>query len=157
MAKKKKTQIGFLVGLILAGVFVVAALMFAFTQYTYEPLLGSTAYNGFTMAFGKDSYRGNMIFIVAFVLSLLAAFVAVLAALRIIKVNSRFLFAICALFALGAAVIYIVEFIYIKDMYTTKILNQYENVKWAIPFWGAFALNVVAFLGSGFGAVSAKK
>ena len=159
MKKNKKDKVGFFIGIIIAGVFILAAVLFTLIQYEFKALGVSAAkYNGFVTAFGKDNYEGYAVFCLPFFLSALAAAGIILTALGLLKFNGRALFAACTAFALISVIIYITAYFHILGKYGRGgLIALSKNVKWTFAFWCGFALQCMACFGSGYAAVSGGK
>ena len=146
----KKSDVGFLTGLVIAGVFIVAAVLFTLVQYKAILL----EYNGFEMAFGKkigsSRGEGDFLFFLPFLFAVIGAGVAILAALKVFKVKGSMLFGILALLAVVSAILYIVKYSSVND---NVLSSQYT---WSFAFWGGFGLNCIAAVGAVFGIVKAK-
>ena len=156
MAKNKKDNVQFLTGLIIAGVFVLAAILFMMTQYQYK-LLGTIDIGGFRIAFGKDNDKGYFLFALPFFFAIIGAAAAVLAALKIIKVKGSAIYSLCAVLALVSIIAYIVTIIHIKDKHTIAGKDFSDLVKYTFAFWAGFIMHIIAFLGSAYAAYNNRK
>ncbi|MCL2540711.1 MAG: hypothetical protein FWE53_04800 [Firmicutes bacterium] len=150
MSKKVKVEI--LMGFILAAVFILAVVLFVLQQYEFK-LLNSVSYNGFEVAFGNGDQEGILLFCVPFFLSIAAAAAAVLASLKILKINSSILFAVCAVFALFSAIVYLSTYFGVLDSYRTNLIDLSDKVNWAFAFWAGFSVQCVALAGSVYASV----